>query len=202
MYLFIETEIHDLPQKRFINGDHYDFKYIPRCVALRWQLFDTKQQMVSQQQFYITPKDYVLPEEIKRIGDIETEWLYILGYEMPEVLDYFIKDLKQCQYLIGYQTWFDVKVIESEMLRYGKNVELLRIRKILDIISSDVTEYLDIKTDNQKIRWYFHVLELYQHLFGKPYPENINSRLPIISACFFELKCPARSKYTVSLFDW
>lgn len=186
MYLFIETEIHDLPQKRFINCDHYDFKYIPRCVALSWQLFDTKQQMVSQQQFYITPKDYVLPEEIKRIGDIETEWLYVLGYEMPEVLDYFFKDLCKCQYLVGYQTWFDFKVIESEMNRYGKYAAHLRDKEIIDLNDGDVLRYCKVTFNHQKER-YIHVQELYKYLFGKIYSKDLTSRLPLVADCFFEL---------------
>lgn len=186
MYLFIETEVHDLPQKRVEYRISDTFKYLPRCVALRWKLYDKNQQLQSQHQYFIIPKDYTLPDGIKRIGDIETEWLYVLGYEMPEVLDYFFKDLCKCQYLVGYQTWFDVKVIESEMNRYSKNAAHLTDKVIIDITIEEVPQYCK-STFNHSNEWHVHPHQLYNYLFGKPYINQIPSRLPLVADCFFEL---------------
>lgn len=101
MYLFFDTETTGVPKN--YKGQMSDLDNWPRIIQLAWQLADEDGNVLQDRTFLVKPDGWVIPQEKFWIDNgFSTQQNELYGHELPELLDQFITDYEQCQWLVAH----------------------------------------------------------------------------------------------------
>lgn len=184
MYLFFDTETTGVPKN--YKGKTSDLDNWPRIIQLAWQITDEHGNVLQDRKFLVKPDGWVIPKEKFWIDNgFSTEQNELDGHELPELLDQFIIDYEQCQWLIAHNIGFDYPVLGAEMIRYKKraSVKLNRFCTMLATVNH-------CKIPGQYGYKWPKLEELYTIVFGSSF-EGAHDASNDVTACrevFFELK--------------
>ena len=113
MYLFIDTELSDIPETWFNDSPSG-----PRLVQLSWILTDSGRNHLAHESHIIKPKTPVTAMAAAVHG-ITTEMAIERGERIEKVLVRFNEAVNQARLIIGYNIRLDELVINAELSRTG-----------------------------------------------------------------------------------
>lgn len=163
-----------------------DVDNFPRISQLSYNLYDEKQTLIKSVNNYVYPDGWAFPDEpfFKENADINKN--VKLGLPIKNVLQEYIDDRLASKYCIAHNIGFDTKVIRSEMIRAGLNIEFTA-KKVCTMASS--TKYCNIpKQSGKGLKWP-KLDELHSKLFGVGFEGAHDSQGDVFATakCFFEL---------------
>lgn len=184
MYIFFDTETTGVPKD--YNGKMSDLDNWPRIIQLAWQMADENGNVLQDRTFLVKPDGWVIPQEKFWIENgFTTQNNELHGTELPELLDQFITDYEQCQWLIAHNIGFDYPILGAEMLRYGKKATV-KLNRFCTMLAT--VDYC--KLPGKFGHKWPKLEELYRLVFGKGFA-GAHDASNDVTACreaFFELK--------------
>lgn len=188
LYLFVDTETTGLPVNP--NTSYENAENWPRLVQISWIVSDKNGLILRNQTYTIYPKDFTIPVQASKVHGIYQNDAEHDGEELCTVLENFINDLKQCDYIVGHNISYDVNIILAEMKR--QQIDYATINKMLHIpqlctmkLSVNLCHILAYRGFK-----YPTLQELYKKLFGKTFEDahNANADIKATYDCFWKLK--------------
>lgn len=152
--LFVDTETlgkpldHELSYKNIDNW--------PDIRQIAWIITDKDFNVIKERNFFTIPSSF--PRE--------DDYLEPIVKPIYEILGLFLKDLEQCDVIVGHNIEYDINVIASQLYRYSLDEnKLLNITHFCTMISS--VSYCGFDTT---IGYRYPKLqELYCKIFSKPF---------------------------------
>ena len=115
MYLIFDTETTGLPQSW--KAPLTDFNNWPRMVQLAWQMHNNKGSLIAVKNYIIKPEGYDIPYNAEKIHGISTQRAHKQGIDLKVVLQEFITDVQNSQFVVGHNVEFDNNIVGCELLR-------------------------------------------------------------------------------------
>ena len=165
--LVLDTETNNL-----LSKDTLDSTY---TVQLSWIVHDTETKTEDENDFIFSIPIDINNSHIHGITKEKSN----NGYEISEIIDIFLEDVKNCDILIGHNLKYDLNMIELELYRLKKDsdIDLLYSKKYAD------TMFLG--QSFLKMCRYPKLQHLYKSLFNKEF-NNAHNALYDVKAT---LKC-------------
>lgn len=184
MFLFFDTETTGLPKDR--TAPVTDLDNWPRLVQLAYLLHDAEGNLLSEGNYIVRPEGFTIPAAAASIHGITQERALNEGLPLQAVLDALYDVMKQADYIVAHNIWYDENIIGAEFLRCGMPNYLDHWQKICTMEGSK--DYCAIKGEYgyKRPRLSF----LHQKLFGCDFAEAHNAVFDIeaTARCFWELR--------------
>ncbi|MFM2201534.1 MAG: polymerase subunit alpha, partial [Bacteroidota bacterium] len=185
MFLIFDTETTGLPGNW--NAPLTDFGNWPRVVQIAWQLHGADGKLLSAQSLIVQPEGFTIPFNAEKVHGISTDRAMREGLPISQVIERFLNDVTQCNYIAGHNIEFDLNIMGCELLRKGLE-NSLSAKKSLDTkdLSTDFCALPGGK--NGKFKWPT-LTELHQKLFNAPFAEAHDAAYDVdaTAKCFFGL---------------
>lgn len=119
--LFFDCETTGLPKN--FKSTYKNIDNWPRIVQIAWIITDSEGTLVSEKNFIVKPDNFSIPKKASSIHGITNEIANFEGLNINYVLNNFIKDLLNSDFIVAHNIEFDRKVVNSELFRNGfKNI--------------------------------------------------------------------------------
>ena len=82
-----------------------------------WQIHDNKGGLHAAKNYIIKPEGFDIPYNAEKIHGISTQRAQRLGTDLKLVLNEFITDVENSQFVVGHNVEFDNNIVGSELLR-------------------------------------------------------------------------------------
>jgi DNA polymerase-3 subunit alpha len=186
MYLIFDTETTGLP-KRW-DAPITDTDNWPRCIQIAWQLHDSMGQLISHEDYLVTPDGFNIPYDAEKIHGISTELAAQEGISLTAVLEKFNHALSQTKFIVGQNLGFDRNIMGAEFHRLGVASNMLNL-PVLDTCTEVTASLLQLPGGRGGKFKLPNLTELHQYLFNKPFAEahNATADVEATTRCFFEL---------------
>lgn len=183
--LFFDTETTGLPAD--YNAPASNLANWPRLVQLSWIVAADTGKIIKKQNYIVRPNGFTIPVNASRLHGITTEKASKDGVYLQEIIDLFLRDLQDCNLIVGHNIEFDKKIVGAELLRLGLN-NPLNIKKSYCTMEGS-TNYCKIPGYNGRYK-YPKLQELYRKLFGRNFDDAHNSAADTQATmeCYFEMK--------------
>jgi DNA polymerase III epsilon subunit-like protein len=153
-----------------------------RIVSIGWiymEAFDYNNEILIEyiKEHIITPVGFVIPNEAINIHGITNEKANNNGKEIKNILKKIGKIIKECDYIVGYNVFYDINVLLSELHRKKRNIT---IQKIIDlkekqkIICIGQISSKEMKPDGWKQRFEYQIPKMID-VYKKCFNQNINN---------------------------
>lgn len=185
-YMVFDTETTGLPKN--YNASAEDVDNWPRVIQLAYAIFDSQQQLVKRVCKLIKPEGWVIPrEEFWLKNGYSTEESLEKGVPFKEVLEEYVQDRLNSNYVIAHNMNFDSKIIRAEMVRAGMTVEFTA-KKVCTMMKT--ITYCNVPYPSGKPGKKFPSLtELHNKLFETGFvgAHDAGADVDACAKCFFEL---------------
>ncbi|HHG83774.1 MAG TPA: 3'-5' exonuclease [Bacteroidetes bacterium] len=184
MYLFFDTETTGLPKNW--KAPVTDVNNWPRLVQLAWILTDAEGNELDCANEIIFPDGFIIPPASAKVHGITNAMAEKKGRPIKAVLERFVEQVEEAQFLIGHNISFDESIMGAELIRAGLKSSLEQRKKICTKLVS--TDFCQLPGD-YGYKWPT-LEELHQKLFDEPV-EGAHNAMNDVEAtlrCFFELK--------------
>lgn len=186
MYLFFDTETTGLPKNW--KASITDTDNWPRVTQLAWQVYDENGKLIREVCSLIKPDGWEIPKEDFFIeNNMSTERCEKEGVRLIDILEDFVEQVDNSDYLIAHNMNFDEKVIGCEMVRMKLSFRE-EPKKLCTMQES--TNYCKMKPFRYGTYKWPSLLELHEKLFDEGF-DGAHDALADVKACaksFFELK--------------
>jgi DNA polymerase III subunit epsilon len=119
--IFFDTETTGTPKN--YNAPMLDVNNWPRVTQLAWIVTNEFGEISQEFQSLIKPDGWEIPKEKFFLdNNMSTERCESEGQSMPHILNCFIQDAIECDYLVAHNISFDYNILGAEMIRYEKKV--------------------------------------------------------------------------------
>lgn len=182
--LFVDTETTGLPKD--FNASYKDAENWPRLVQISWILTDAKGTILGATDYIIRPEHFTIPQEATNIHGITNREAREEGYKLRKVLLHFLEMLDQCDFIVGHNVDFDIKVIASELHRKELTTSSLLSKPRVCTMKAG-TDFCAIpKGSGYK---YPSLSELYYHVFSETFDNAHNAQSDVWATmqCYFGL---------------
>ena len=186
MYLIYDTETTGLPGN--YNAPLTDTDNWPRMVQLAWQLHDAKGKLIRRGNKIVKPEGYTIPFNAVKIHGIDTDRAISEGFPLNDVLEEFLVDLAEADFVVGHNIGFDISIVGCELFRKNKAINQLTDIPIIDT-KDESTEFCAIPGGRGgKFKWPT-LTELHQKLFGEGFGDAHDAAYDVdaTARCFFGL---------------
>lgn len=185
-YMFFDTETVGLPSN--FNAPSSDIRNWPRLLQLSWILTDVSGNIIREEDHFIDPDGFDIPQYLYRINGITPEITKTWGERIDSVLESFVNDLNYVKTIVGHNVVFDQRVVGAELIRLGKPDIIANINSIDTMIES--ADFCDIPSANGKDPKFPKLQELYNVLFQEDFTDAHNSLNDVKATmkCFWRLK--------------
>ena len=186
MYLIFDTETTGLPKKW--DAPITDLKNWPRVIQIAWQLHDEWGELMEQRDFIIRPDDFDIPYDSEKVHGISTALAHKKGIELDEALAHFNEAIEQCDFIVGQNVSFDIKVTGAEFLRREIESELTE-KPVLDTCTEKTAQLCQLPGGKGGSFKLPNLSELHEHLFDEQFQEahNASADVEATTRCFLEL---------------
>lgn len=186
MYLFFDTETTGLPLNW--KAPVTDLNNWPRVTQLAWQVYDENGNLIRERCNLIKPDGWVIPKEKFFIdNNMSTERCEIEGVNLIDILEDFVEQVNNSEYLIAHNMSFDERIIGAEMIR--TKLEFNEEPKKLCTMQES-TNFCRLAPFRYGSYKWPTLIELHEKLFDEGF-DKAHDALVDVSACaksFFELK--------------
>ena len=186
MYLFFDTETNGLPNNW--KAPVTDTDNWPRVTQLAWQVYDEDGELIREVCSLIKPEGWTIPKEDFFIeNNMSTERCEKEGVHLIDILEDFVEQVDNADYLIAHNMAFDEKVIGAEMIR--KELSFRQEPNKLCTMQES-TNYCKMQPFRYGTYKWPTLLELHTKLFDEGF-DGAHDALADVKACaksFFELK--------------
>jgi len=186
MYIFFDTETTGLPNNW--KAPVTDTDNWPRVTQLAWQVYDEDGKLLRERCELIKPDGWVIPDEQFFIdNNMSTERCEKEGVRLIDILEDFVEQVDNAEYLIAHNMKFDEKVIGCEMVRMKLGFRQ-EPNKLCTMQES--TNYCKMKPFRYGTYKWPSLVELHEKLFDEGF-DGAHDALADVKACarsFFELK--------------
>ncbi|MFB6305436.1 MAG: PHP domain-containing protein, partial [Flavobacteriales bacterium] len=185
MYLIFDTETTGLPNSFKAPVD--ELENWPRLVQLAWQVHEEDGSLIAARNYIVKPEGFTIPFNSVKVHGISTERAEEEGYQLNEVLEAFLKDLNNSEYLIAHNISFDEKILGAEFIRAEYDADL--ILKANQICTGKGTaNFCQLPGGKGKNYKMPKLNELHQVLFGEGFEEAHNAAADVeaTARCFLE----------------
>ena len=121
-YLVLDTETNGIPIRLNYNNYHsykHTNKYnCSRIVQMSWIIYDNNEKLLEEHDYIIKPNNFSI--ENSNIHGITNDIAKIKGRNLRDIMDIFIKSLKEVTFVVCHNINFDINVIKSELYRLGR----------------------------------------------------------------------------------
>ena len=179
-FIIFDTETTGLPKNWNAPADQVD--NWPRIIQLAYGIFDHEGHCLKQVNNLIKPDGWEIPKEKFWIDNgFTTETNAEKGIPISDALAEFLSDALQCNFRVAHNISFDAKIIRSELIRGGNNIEL-KSEKICTMKSS--TSHVGLAGN----KWP-KLIELHYHLFEEDFEGAHDAHADVMACarCLFEL---------------
>lgn len=134
----------------------------------------------------IKPDDFVIPNEAIKIHGITNEEVN-KGKEIKKVLKYIGDMINDCDYIIGYNVYYDINVLLSELYRnnYDKIInKIVNLKKNEKIICIAQIASKEMKPDGWKPRINYQIpkqIDVYKKCFGEELVNAHNAKADVFA---------------------
>ena len=171
MYLIFDTETTGLPLNW--KAPLTNFSNWPRMVQLAWQIHDINGKLVKTQDYIIKPNGFDIPFNAEKIHGISTDRANKEGVEIIEVLNIFLADIRDSQFIIGHNILFDKNIVGCELLR-SDMLNILDDIKYIDT-KDESTNFCKIPGGKGGSFKWPSLTELHLKLFGEDFSDAHNA---------------------------
>lgn len=131
----VKTKTNVEPENQYPDYKELKIYDNARIVSIGWiyiENFNYEQEIIFDNinNCIIKPNNFIIPKEAIAIHKITNEIANNKGSDIKEILKKIGKKIRKCDYIIGYNVFYDVNILLSELYRIGKNKT---INKILDL---------------------------------------------------------------------
>ena len=161
----------------------------PYIVQFSWMVYDTSRNRVLSVEDHIVriPKGLKMKQDSIDIHGITNEIMKSEGKDIREILNKFMKDVRESTILVGHNLNFDLKMISVEQIRHYYKYTLSDSRKktyCTMIEGKNITDlYYYSKYYDKMVLKSPKLIELHQKLFNET-PDNLHNSLIDILVCF------------------
>ena len=183
-YVFFDTETTGLPED--YEAPSSAINNWPRMIQLSWITTDKDGAIISENDHIIYPDGFIIPQGASKVNGITTEVARTNGDPIKNVLESFMKDVENAEYIVGHNVSFDIHVVGAELIRMGKRDTLANKPSICTMQSTidfcAIPGYYGYK--------YPKLQELHKKLFNYEFEDAHNALSDIRATlkCFIELK--------------
>ena len=193
MYLIFDTETTGLP--RNWNAPLSDSDNWPRCVQIAWQLHATDGQIISHDDFIITPECFDIPFESEKVHGISTALAKRDGTDIRAVVESFLTVVDQAEFLVGHNLKFDLNIMGAELLRLGKE-NTLAGKATLDTCTEDTASLCELPGGRGGKFKLPTLSELYVFLFQDSFEEAHNATADVEATARVFVELMRQDKFT------
>ena len=161
----------------------------PYIVQFSWMVYDTSRNRVLSVEDHIVriPKGLKMKQDSIDIHGITNEIMKAEGKDINEILNKFMKDVRESTILVGHNLNFDLKMISVEQIRHYYTWTLSDSRKktyCTMIEGKNITDlYYYSKYYQKMVLKSPKLIELHEKLFNET-PNNLHNSLIDILVCF------------------
>lgn len=158
----------------------------PRVIQLAWIRTDYVGNEEAKGKYLIKPDGWEVPTGNFWVDNGFTQSESMMnGEPVEDILDLFINDLNQSDYIVSHNMSFDYNVVGSEMIRAKKKANHKPIKICTKEAGTDVCK---IPGQYNKFKWP-KLEELHQFLFKKGFEGAHDALSDVIACkdCFFEM---------------
>ena len=121
-----------LPKNLQLNANNSN--KFPYTVQLSWVLYNTVTGK-RQETDFIIKCPIPIPNESTNIHSITND-ISQNGYDISEVLDFFLEDIKKSDLIIGFNLQYDLSIIEVELFRLNMydEIDMLFSKQTYDVM--------------------------------------------------------------------
>ena len=132
---------------------------------MAWQIHDKKGGLITVKNYIIKPEGYDIPYNAEKIHGISTICAHQQGIDLKLVLQEFITDVQNSQFVVGHNVEFDNNIVGCELLRKQMD-NILSDFPCLDTMKLSV-DYCQIPGGRGGGFKYPSLTDLHQKLFGE-----------------------------------
>ena len=204
-FLVYDTETTGLPQSKYVKMSLVDLW--PYVVQFSYIIYDSEtNKLEKNDQIIKIPENIIMSEENISLHGITNEMSQTKGVSLIHVIDKFINDISDVDFIIGHNLEFDLNMLKIEIMRMIRDTPNEEIKKIyqekLIKIGNYDKYYCTMKTTvdlcklpssykkNKDQYKYPKLDELHNYLFGVK-PQKLHNSLNdviITLRCFYKLK--------------
>ena len=179
LILVFDTETNGLFDKNSVI-DAENYVDLPHILELAWIVYNNEtEEQVKYDFIFSCPMG--ISEEITNINHLDDD-ICNNGYNISEVIDIFLDDVKRCDLICGHNLNYDLNMIELELYRLNRedDADMLFSKPFFDTMhrSKDI---LKLKGNNKYNYKFPKLSETYIFLFGKMF-ENSHNALSDVKA--------------------
>ena len=132
---------------------------ICRIVQLAWVTYDTKLQIVEENNFILNSHCKITNSHIHGI----TTEISQNGYDFSDIIDIFLNDIKKCDVIVGHNLNYDLNALEVELSRINRwdDIDYLFSKKFHDTMREAYKKF--------KLKKFPKLVNLYKYFFGKEF---------------------------------
>ena len=175
MYLIFDTETTGLDKSK------------RRLIELGWLLVDDSKEIIKEQSYLIYPDGFDVPISSTKKHGITRSMLIRDGEPIKLVLQRFVEDLLNVDYVVAHNITFDSEVLAKEFLLARMENPLNNKHEICTMKLS--TDFCKIKKKNQRGYKYPKLQELHLKLFANYFDGEHRAMNDVYACkeCFFKL---------------
>ena len=165
-------------------------KNYPYVVQLSWIVYDSDNRMVEKEKDYVIrlPEYVLIPKECEEVHGISNRRMRAEGQNVKVVLNYFSKDLNQCDMLVAHNITFDTSVVYEELKRNEMYYSLKKLSQIRRYCTMHMGKNICcIERKNKETGEIYYkkpkLIELHECLY-KTTPKNLHNSLIDVWVCW------------------
>lgn len=153
-----------------------------RIVSIGWLYmenfdYDYEIEIDNIHEQIIKPDGFIIPDNAIKIHGITNEEANNNGFESKKILKKIAKIIKECDYIIGYNVYFDINILLSELYRnklYNSIKKIIKMKEEEKIICIAQISAKEIKLDGFIQNFNYRIPRLV-HVYKKCFNEELNN---------------------------
>jgi DNA polymerase-3 subunit alpha len=156
--LMTVSKTNNIPEEKY--PDYKDLEKYKKCrmVSIGWLYMEKFEyyyeiELENINELLIIPESFIIPEKSTKIHGITNDFAMNNGKDLKSVLKKIGKKIKKCDYIIGYNVFFDINILLSELYnkkRFKTINKILKMKNDNKIICMGLISAKEAQPDNYK----------------------------------------------------